>query len=314
MDNNIRNIIFKKHKTLEGFTIVELVIVIAVIAILAAVLIPTFSSMITKSKHSVIKESARNRYIEYFTEYGQGTNFINDVIIKYKEVDCIIFIDGQMVDEVYSLNEAIEEAKIRLNNSELKTYPNDRFKDILIISEQNNNDMDSQEMIGFSPVTSNASLTSGLNILIMYQENMMFPDFTYIGDYDDETKTFKGTKDLYASTLFVIEKYNNDEYWLIKAIIGDENNRIEKYLYMDFSATEAGECRIYLGDYNEGNIDNFLWEINIENGEAIIKTKKIYANSNHYYLSYYPETNQFRCHFGVKYTVKIYVPMFYTIE
>ena len=42
----------KKRKNKKGFTIVELVIVIAVIAILAAVLIPTFSSLIKKAKIS----------------------------------------------------------------------------------------------------------------------------------------------------------------------------------------------------------------------------------------------------------------------
>ncbi len=41
-----------KKNNKKGFTIVELVIVIAVIAILAAVLIPTFSSIITKAKQS----------------------------------------------------------------------------------------------------------------------------------------------------------------------------------------------------------------------------------------------------------------------
>ncbi|MCI7095187.1 MAG: type II secretion system GspH family protein, partial [Clostridiales bacterium] len=39
-----------KRNNKKGFTIVELVIVIAVIAILAAVLIPTFSSVIKKAK------------------------------------------------------------------------------------------------------------------------------------------------------------------------------------------------------------------------------------------------------------------------
>ena len=38
------------HKSKKGFTIVELVIVIAVIAILAAVLIPTFSNLVKKSQ------------------------------------------------------------------------------------------------------------------------------------------------------------------------------------------------------------------------------------------------------------------------
>ena len=36
----------------KGFTIVELVIVIAVVAILAAVLIPTFSSLVKKANTS----------------------------------------------------------------------------------------------------------------------------------------------------------------------------------------------------------------------------------------------------------------------
>ena len=39
----------------KGFTIVELVIVVAVIAILAAVLIPTFSGIIAKAKRQIRK-------------------------------------------------------------------------------------------------------------------------------------------------------------------------------------------------------------------------------------------------------------------
>ena len=41
-----------KLKRKKGFTIVELVIVVAVIAILAAVLIPTFSNLIKKANLS----------------------------------------------------------------------------------------------------------------------------------------------------------------------------------------------------------------------------------------------------------------------
>ena len=39
-------------KSKKGFTIVELVIVIAVIGILAAVLIPTFSGIVEKAKRT----------------------------------------------------------------------------------------------------------------------------------------------------------------------------------------------------------------------------------------------------------------------
>ena len=48
-----------KNKNRKGFTIVELVIVIAVIAILAAVLIPTFASVIKKANESADIQAAR---------------------------------------------------------------------------------------------------------------------------------------------------------------------------------------------------------------------------------------------------------------
>ena len=47
------------HKSKKGFTIVELVIVIAVIAILAAVLIPTFSNLVKKANQSADIQAAR---------------------------------------------------------------------------------------------------------------------------------------------------------------------------------------------------------------------------------------------------------------
>ena len=54
-----------KKTNKKGFTIVELVIVIAVIAILAAVLIPTFSGVVTRAKQSAALQAARNANTEY---------------------------------------------------------------------------------------------------------------------------------------------------------------------------------------------------------------------------------------------------------
>ena len=54
-----------KKNNKKGFTIVELVIVIAVIAILAAVLIPTFSNVVDKANDSADLQAARNLYTEY---------------------------------------------------------------------------------------------------------------------------------------------------------------------------------------------------------------------------------------------------------
>ena len=50
----------------KGFTIVELVIVIAVIAILAAVMIPTFSGIIEKANMSAVLQKATAEYKEAY--------------------------------------------------------------------------------------------------------------------------------------------------------------------------------------------------------------------------------------------------------
>lgn len=54
----------------NGFTTVELVIVIAVIAILATVLIPTFSGLVGKANDSKALQEAKNAHTEYMIENG----------------------------------------------------------------------------------------------------------------------------------------------------------------------------------------------------------------------------------------------------
>ena len=67
----------KKLLNKKGFTIVELVIVIAVIAILAAVLIPTFSNVIDSANKSSDLSEAQNTlkaYTAYTSSKGQSLN------------------------------------------------------------------------------------------------------------------------------------------------------------------------------------------------------------------------------------------------
>lgn len=62
------------NKNRKGFTIVELVIVIAIIAILAAVLIPTFASLIAKANVSVDTQLVRNLNNALTAEKAGGEN------------------------------------------------------------------------------------------------------------------------------------------------------------------------------------------------------------------------------------------------
>ena len=69
-----------KHINKKGFTIVELVIVIAVIAILAAVLIPNLSRLVTKADKSAAMQEARGIYTELLAEdkFKGDLNFCSD--------------------------------------------------------------------------------------------------------------------------------------------------------------------------------------------------------------------------------------------
>ena len=66
----------KKTNRRKGFTIVELVIVIAVIAILAAVLIPTYNNVVESAKSTAALEEAKNTltsYNAYMLTQTEGT-------------------------------------------------------------------------------------------------------------------------------------------------------------------------------------------------------------------------------------------------
>lgn len=63
-----------KIKTRNGFTIVELVIVIAVISILAAVLIPTFASMIRKARDARLEAELNGKEKENIAESVLGAD------------------------------------------------------------------------------------------------------------------------------------------------------------------------------------------------------------------------------------------------
>lgn len=60
----------KKTNKKKGFTIVELVIVIAVIAILSAVLIPTFGGIIDDANDSARDQAAKNAYTNYLIDHA----------------------------------------------------------------------------------------------------------------------------------------------------------------------------------------------------------------------------------------------------
>ena len=76
-----------KKNNRKGFTIVELVIVIAVIAVLATVLVPTFGNVIEKSKNSALVQQLRNEYMEYVASEADEEDYDPDATV-------VIMVDG----------------------------------------------------------------------------------------------------------------------------------------------------------------------------------------------------------------------------
>lgn len=78
-----------KKNNKKGFTLVELVIVIAVIAILSAVLIPTFGNVIQRANETQRQQDAMTAYQSFLVDHAE------DPVIGNKA--CILFV-GESVN------------------------------------------------------------------------------------------------------------------------------------------------------------------------------------------------------------------------
>ncbi|MBQ3597726.1 MAG: prepilin-type N-terminal cleavage/methylation domain-containing protein [Clostridia bacterium] len=88
-----------KKNNRKGFTIVELVIVIAVIAILAAVLIPTFGNVIEKANISAAKQEAKNVFTNYVTVTAETGAYVDDGFVLTSKGYYVELEDGGVKGE-----------------------------------------------------------------------------------------------------------------------------------------------------------------------------------------------------------------------
>ena len=108
----------------KGFTIVELVIVIAVIGILSAVLIPTFSNLTKKAEESAALQDVTNAHKNWLIENAEkGTEISTNLIfVSSKGYDFkydgnkFVAIDGEIKYADNSSFSAVTETPAGLGN------------------------------------------------------------------------------------------------------------------------------------------------------------------------------------------------------
>ena len=92
----------KARENKKGFTLAELLIVVAIIAVLVAISIPIFNSQLEKSRDAVSVANLRAAYAEAATQYLTGTDAtgaaINGSAVTIKGVK----FKGKKSSDVYS--------------------------------------------------------------------------------------------------------------------------------------------------------------------------------------------------------------------
>ena len=81
----------KKFNNKKGFTIVELVIVIAVIGILAAVLIPTFSGVVESANESNALSESSNSLKVILAERAENGEVLGDAMFLYVKDSKVVY-------------------------------------------------------------------------------------------------------------------------------------------------------------------------------------------------------------------------------
>ena len=69
----MKEMIMKLRKSEKGFTLMELLIVVAIIAVLIAIAIPVFSAQLEKAREATDAANIRSAYAEVMVQYLDGT-------------------------------------------------------------------------------------------------------------------------------------------------------------------------------------------------------------------------------------------------
>lgn len=171
----------------KGFTIVELVIVIAVIAILSAVLIPTFSNVIENANETAALQEAKNKLSAYVGYMGAEGKALNDGVVFIAE-DSNHNVDGAYVYYRGALRKFNLDDVKKLTDDDLDSIPENK-RTINIAGEAK-------------------ALTHYLEVVVDDEDNTKTEQLTYKNSSNGDEGYYKVLFRWYAETNDSKEYYN----------------------------------------------------------------------------------------------------------
>lgn len=264
----------KKNKNKTGFTILELVIVIAVIAILATLIIYVSPSLVKKAEISKHHLDAHNIYTEYLQKNILNDDIIDDLAIKTEEDIYVIYIDGKAVDGIFTY----EEVKEKFQYSLVKKY--DQDDNILLVY-----DYDADNPNSYSKLSIEIKDNQTFTIFMFYIKlNESFDvDFynSLVDEYYNIFVNYFGDHLTIDITNYV-DKEIFEEY-VILAIYRDEYTDVD-FNYSDFNVESGYDINIIASENGKRENDKeFIDFIFIPKFYVYDKLENIYKPSGDYF-------------------------------
>ncbi len=169
----------KKFNNKKGFTIVELVIVIAVIGILAGVLIPTFSGIVQRANESKINQEMTNALKVVLAgnatsgALANGTTFVMSQENKDKKYEAVYYAkyNGNKFEKIIAIDATNKLSKddydtvIVGTNKENKYYGETEQAISLMFGSDANTKIADEKIFGLTVLT-NSDLSEGMFVLV----------------------------------------------------------------------------------------------------------------------------------------------------
>lgn len=247
----------------NGFSVIELVIVIAVIAVLSAVLIPTFGNLIDDAQNSARDQKAKNAYTDYTTFHPTEDN--SYLFIEIKDGGKTYYysvLEGQidLENEVKSINAAHEDGIVCNGYIVYRTSANalwqERWDDII------NGDKE----------------ITGVSIIYINSFSSMFPNLV-VAKQVEENKISDFANYIKGKNIKFNEVSSDHEEYKVVPAVGyqvimineapSDSDEDKQYYYTHFAVNKNGYLFAITGTLDKSSPHDFLF-IAFRNGSKVL--------------------------------------------